>query len=44
MNKTVLSLILEEKVLKNLKKHAVSEGMSIEEYVIKVLEEFNNVK
>ena len=44
MNKTVLSLILEEKVLKNLKKYALSEGMSIEEYVIKVLEEFNNVK
>lgn len=43
MTKTVLSLILEEKVLKNLKKYAVSEGMSIEEYVIKVLEEFNNV-
>ena len=44
MNKTVLSLILEEKVLKNLKKYAVREGISIEEYVIKVLEEFNNVK
>ena len=43
MNKKVLSLIVEEKVLKNLKKYAVSEGMSIEEYVIKVLEEFNNV-
>ena len=44
MNKKVLSLILEEKVLKNLKKYAVREGLSIEEYVIKVLEEFNNVK
>ena len=44
MNKKVLSLILEEKVLKNLKKYAVKEGISIEEYVIKVLEEFNNVK
>ena len=43
MNKKVLSLILEEKVLKNLKKYAVNEGLSIEEYVIKVLEEFNNV-
>ena len=43
MNKTVLSLILEEKVLKNLKKYAVSEGLSIDEYVIKVLTEFNNV-
>ena len=44
MNKKVLSLIVEEKVLKNLKKYAVREGLSIEEYVIKVLEEFNNVK
>ena len=44
MNKKVLSLILEEKVLKILKKYAVSESLSIEEYVIKVLEEFNNVK
>ena len=44
MHKKVLSLILEEKVLKNLKKYAVSEGISIEEYVVKVLEEFNNVK
>ena len=44
MHKKVLSLILEEKVLKNLKKYAISEGISIEEYVIKVLEEFNNVK
>ena len=44
MNKKVLSLIVEEKVLKNLKKYAVREGLSIEEYVLKVLEEFNNVK
>ena len=44
MNKKVLSLILEEKVLKILKKNAVREGISIEEYVKKVLEEFNNVK
>ena len=44
MHKKVLSLILEEKVLKDLKKYAVKEGISIEEYVIKVLEEFNNVK
>ena len=43
MHKKVLSLILEEKVLKDLKKYAVKEGISIEEYVIKVLEEFNNV-
>ena len=44
MNKKVLSLILEEKVLKILKKNAAREGISIEEYVTKVLEEFNNVK
>ena len=43
MNKKVLNLMLEEKVLKNLKKYAVSDGLSIEEYVIKVLEEFINV-
>ena len=44
MSKKVLSLILDKKVLKNLKKYATGEGLSIEEYVIKVLEEFNNVK
>jgi len=44
MKKKVLSLMLEEKVLKDLKKYADRESISIEEYVIKVLEEFNNVK
>ena len=44
MNKEVLNLILEEKVLKDLKKHAIREGIFIEKYVINVLEEFNNVK
>ncbi len=44
MNKKVSSLILEEKVLKDLKKHAVREGISIEKYLINVLEEFYNVK
>ena len=44
MNKKVISLILEEKVLNNLKTYAVREGISIEEYVIKVLEEFYSVK
>ena len=44
MNKKVLSLILEEKVLKNLKKYAASEDISVEEYVIKVLGEFINDK
>ncbi len=44
MNKKVLSIILEEEVLKNLKNYAARESMSIEEYIIKVLEEFNNGK
>ena len=44
MNKKVLSLILEEKVLKNLKIYAAREAISIEEYVIKVLEGFTNVQ
>ena len=43
MNKKVLSLILEEKVFKNLNKYAAKEGISAEEYLLKVLEEFNNV-
>ena len=41
MNKKVISLILEEKVLNNLKTYALREGISIEEYVIKVLESYN---
>ena len=44
MNKQELSIILEEKILKSLKRYAVKEGISIEEYVIKVLEEFYNAK
>tara|TARA_Y100000739_G_C20278124_1_gene315371 strand:- start:303 stop:437 length:135 start_codon:yes stop_codon:yes gene_type:complete len=44
MNHKVLSLILEEEVLKNLKTYAVREGLSIEEYILKVLEESCNVK
>ena len=44
MKQQELSIILEEKILKNLKRYAVKEGISIEEYVIKVLEEFNNAK
>jgi len=44
MNKKVLIIIMEEKVLKNLKRCAFRENISIEEYVIKVLEEFNNVE
>ena len=43
MNKKVLNLILEEEVLKNLKKYEDKESISIEEYVVKILEEFNNV-
>tara|TARA_B100000989_G_scaffold203100_1_gene153681 strand:+ start:738 stop:869 length:132 start_codon:yes stop_codon:yes gene_type:complete len=42
--KKMLSLILDEKLLVNLKKYAAREGKSIEEYVIKVLEELKNVK
>ena len=44
MNKKVLNLILEEKVLKNLKIYSARESISVEEYVIKVLQEFNNDK
>ena len=44
MNKKVLSLILEEKVFKNLNKYAAKEGISAEEYLLKILEEFNNAK
>ena len=44
MNKKVLSLILEEKVLKDLKTYAAVEGIPAEEYLLKVLEEFNNAK
>ena len=44
MNKKVLSLILEEKVLKNLKIYADREAISIEEYIIKILKGFNNVQ
>ena len=44
MNKKVLSLILEEKVIKDLKTYAAREGISIEEYITKVLEEYINVK
>ena len=44
MNKKVLNLILDKKVLKNLKNNAIGEDVSIEEYVIKVLDEFKYVK
>ena len=44
MKKKVLNLILEEEVLKKLKECADREGISNEEYVIKILEEFINVK
>ena len=44
MKKKVLNLILEEKVLKNLKIYSARESISIEEYIIKVLEEFSNDK
>ncbi len=44
MNKKVLNLILEEEIFKNLKKYAAKEAISIEEYIIKVLEGSNNVQ
>ena len=44
MAKKELSLILDTQFLKTLQKDAFKKGISIEEYVIKVLEEFNNVK
>ena len=44
MAKKELSLILDKEFLKTLKKDAFKKGISIEEYVIKVLEGFNNVK
>ena len=44
MNPKVLSLILEEEVFKNLNKYAAKEGISAEEYLLKVLEESCNVK
>ena len=44
MKKKVLSLILEEKIFKKLTKYAAKDGISAEEYVLKVLEEFSNAK
>ena len=44
MAKKELSLILDKEFLKNLKKYSARETISIEEYIIKVLEKFNNVK
>ena len=44
MNKKVLNLILEEEVLKDLKKNADREAISVEEYIRKILEGFNNVQ
>ena len=44
MAKKELSLILDKEFLKTLKQDAFKKGISIEEYVIKVLEGFNNVK
>ena len=44
MSKKELSLILDEEFLKILKNNALKKGISIEEYVIKVLEGFINVE
>ena len=43
MAKKELSLILNKEFLKTLKKDAFKKGISIEEYVIKVLKGLNNV-
>jgi len=43
MAKKELSLILDKELLRILKKDASKKGISIEEYVIKVLEGINNV-
>ena len=43
MTYKVLNLILDEDFLKQLKNDASKNSITIEEYVIKVLEEFNNV-
>jgi len=44
MNKKILNLILGEEVLKNLKRYADRDNISVEEYVIKILEEYINVQ
>ena len=44
MAKKELSLILDKEFLETLKRDAFKNGISIEEYVIKLLERFNNVK
>ena len=44
MAKKELSLILDTQLLKTLQKDAFKKGISIEEYVIKVLEGFTNVQ
>ena len=44
MAKKELSLILDNQFLKTLKKDALKKGISIEEYIIKILKGFNNVQ
>ncbi len=44
MAKKELSLILDKEFLKTLKRDAFKNGISIEEYVIKVLQGFKDVK
>ena len=44
MAKKELSLILDKEFLKILQKDAFKKGISIQEYVIKVLEGFNNAQ
>ena len=44
MNDILLSLIIEEKLLKELKENAFKEGTSVDKYVVKILKEFINAK
>ena len=44
MSSKLLSLILEEKIIENLKKDAFKKGLSVEEYVIKILKGFIDVQ
>jgi predicted DNA binding CopG/RHH family protein len=44
MNGILLSIILEESLLKNLKKNAHKDGTSLDKYIAKILKEFINAK
>ena len=44
MAKKKLSLILDNELLKTLKKDALKKGIPVEEYIPKILEEYNYVQ